>query len=305
MELNRFEFEVLAYLESHENTVCDFRKIANNLYISVSTVEEIINSLKQRYLIEENNNKLSITNEGIISLEPYRVKRAIIVAAGFGSRMMPATSDRPKPMVTVNGTRIIDTLLDALVSVGINDIIVVGGYHFERLTELTDKYPFLKFLNNKKYDKENNISSALLAKDYFIGGCYFCEADLYISNPDIIKKYQYKTNILGSWSLETDDWCFEMENGYVSDYKKGGRFCYNYYGISYWTDEDSRKLIEDWAELYNTKDGKDLFWEFPAFIHRKEKYKVEIRPCNKNDIIEIDNYYELEQLDTKYCISKK
>ena len=45
--------------------------------------------------------------------------------------MMPATADRPKPLVTVNGVRILETLLDALVAVGIRDITVVRGYRKE------------------------------------------------------------------------------------------------------------------------------------------------------------------------------
>lgn len=295
----RSEFEVLAYLEKHGRGDYSVRTLSDDICISGAAVMKALEALGRRGMIQ-NETGLEITEAGLAALEPYRVKRAIIVGAGFGSRMMPATADRPKPMVTVNGVRIIDTLLDALVAVGIKDITVVGGYKFEKMEELKGKYPFIHLLNNTKYEEENNISSALLAMDQFYGGCYFCEADLYITNPEIIRKYQYCTNILGSWSLETDDWCYKSVDGFLDDYKKGGTYCYNYYGISYWTDEDSRKLKQDWVELHDGPDGKELFWEFPAFIHRKKKYKVEIRPCKKQDIIEIDTYYELQQLDPSY-----
>ena len=56
---------------------------------------------------------LEISPSGLKELEPYQVKQAIIMAAGFGSRMLPATKDTPKPLVEVNGRRIIETLLDA------------------------------------------------------------------------------------------------------------------------------------------------------------------------------------------------
>ena len=59
------------------------------------------------------------TEEELEALEPYRAKRAVMLASGFGSRMMPVTEKRPKPLVRVNGVRIIDTLLDALVAAGI------------------------------------------------------------------------------------------------------------------------------------------------------------------------------------------
>ena len=298
--MKRYDFELLSYIEHKGAGEYSVRQMSDDICISGTEISRCLNRLVAQGLLSSNASQVSITEAGLLALEPYRVQRAIILGAGFGFRMMPATSDRPKPMVTVNGVRIIDTLLDALVGVGIQDITIVGGYKVEMMDELLEKYPFLTILNNTKYEVENNISSALLAMDRFNGGCYFCEADLYISNPDVIRKYQYCTNILGSWSMETDDWCFKMVDGCVTEYKKGGTYCYNYYGISYWTDEDSRKLKEDWIELHNGPDGKDLFWEFPAFIHRKDKYRVEIRQCRKQDIMEIDNFYELAQLDPSY-----
>ena len=298
--MTRYEFELLKFIEHRGAGQYSVRQLSDEICVSGTEISRCKDTLISQGLLKNEGQCLEITAEGLEAMEPYKVRRAIIVGAGFGSRMMPATAVRPKPMVTVNGVRIIDTLLDALVKVGIRDITIVGGYRVEVMDELLEKYPFLTILNNTKYEVENNISSALMVLDRFNGGCYFCEADLYISNPDVIQKYQYATNILGSWSLETDDWCFKSVDGLVSDYKKGGTYCYNYYGISYWTDKDSEKLKTDWVELHDGPDGKDLFWEFPAFIHRRDKYKVEIRLCNKKDIMEIDNYYELQQLDSSY-----
>lgn len=299
--MNRYEFEVLSFVERCGPGIFPVRKLNESLCISGSTITRSIESLRSRGCLSGSGDELIITDKGLLELEPYRVKRAIVVGAGLGTRMMPATKDRPKPMVRVNGVRIIDTLLDSLIEAEIKDITVVGGYCFEVMErELKNKYPFLRLINNTKYEKENNISSALLAMDYFYGGCYFCEADLYISNPSVIQKYQYCTNILGSWSVETDDWCFKIKDGLAIDYKKGGSYCYNYYGISYWTEEDCKKLKKDWIELHDEPGGKDLFWEFPALIYRKENYKIEVRPCRKNDIVEIDNYSELAQLDPSY-----
>jgi len=260
-----------------------------------------LKKLREQGLLGTDGDHLCLTSLGREALEPFRVKRAIIVAAGFGSRMMPATKDRPKPMVRVNGVRIIDTLLKALLAVRIEDIVIVGGYQYEKLLELQKDYPTLQFIENKDYETMNNISSAMLALDHLQGGCYFCEADLYISHPEaVIRKYQYASNILGSYSMETDDWSFKMEDGYLADYKKGNTYCYNYYGISYWTAEDCEKLKKDFADVFYGPEGKDYFWEYVPFVLRKEHYKVEIRPCWKEDIMEIDNYYELAQLDQSY-----
>lgn len=295
--MDRYSFELLSYLAENKNAgLSNLREISDALKISMTQIKQSLQSCTEKGFI---NNLHNITDLGLDELEPYHVKKAVIMAAGFGSRMMPATTDRPKPLVLVNGKRIIETLLDALVNVGIKDIVIIRGYKKEKFNELLFKYPFIKFIDNDLYDKENNISSVIKAIDY-IDNCYLCESDLYISNPKIIRKYQYTSNILGSYSLETDDWSFELKDGYISNYKKGNKYCYNYYGISYWTKDDSYKLRKDWKELYKT--NKNIFWEEVPLVLKKDNYKVEIRHCEKNDIIEIDNYYELAELDNSYKV---
>lgn len=301
MNLTRYQFELLTYIEKNSPLKFNHRTISDTLCISGTKIDRDLKFLQEQCWIELADNTLSITAAGLEALEPYRVKKAVILAAGFGSRMMPATADRPKPMVTVNGKRIIETLLDALIAAEIKDITIVRGYQREKFDELLDKYPFIKFIDNVDYDKYNNISSAVLIDQAFTGGSYLCEADLYITNPAVITKYQYTSNILGSWSLETDDWSFKMdEEGHIHNYQKGNTYCWNYYGISYWTPEDCQKLNRDWASYFATEEGKDVFWEQVPLQLKPEDYQVEIRICNKQDIMEIDNYYELAQLDPSY-----
>lgn len=295
--MERNIFEVLCYLEKNGKKKYSVREISDSVMISGDIVLKCIDFVLKNGLIEKEEDMLSISEKGLAFLEPFRVKKAVVLAAGFGSRMMPATADRPKPLVSVNGTRIIDTLIDALLTVGITDIVIVRGYKKEKFIELYEKYPFIRYIDNDKYELENNISSVIAALDE-IHNCYLCEADLYISNPAVIKKYQYSSNILGSYSLETDDWSFRMKDGYICDYQKGNTYCYNYYGISYWTKEDSDKLCKDWTDIYST--NKNVFWEEVPLILKKDNYKVEIRQCNKQDIMEIDNYYELAQIDSAY-----
>ena len=300
MKLSRYQFEVLAYLERSGRRAYSMRTLSDSLKISASCISDCLDTMAAEGLIQRNGGAPAITESGLAALEPYRVKRAVIMAAGFGSRMMPATADRPKPMVTVNGVRIIDTLLDALVGAGIADITLVRGYKKERFDELLPKYPFLKLVDNDIYDSTNNISSAMAALDS-IDNCYLCEADLYITNPGVITKYQYASNILGSYSLETDDWSFRQTDGHITQYQKGNTFCYNYYGISYWTPEDSARLRRDFRQVYEQEPGgRDYFWEFIPLVLRKENYSVQVRPCEKSDIMEIDNYFELAQLVPGY-----
>ena len=87
------------------------------------------------------------------ALEPYRAKRAIFIAAGFGSRMVPITFNTPKPLVRVHGQRIIDGLIDACLEAGINEIYIVRGYLAEQFDQLLYKYPMIRFLENPVYNE--------------------------------------------------------------------------------------------------------------------------------------------------------
>ena len=227
--MNRYQFEVLTYIEKNGKKEYPMRTLSDTLKISGTAISKALDELENEALIKRCEDQMEITERGLEALEPYRVKRAVIMAAGFGSRMVPVTLDRPKPMVAVNGVRIIDTLLDALVSVGIKDITLVRGYKKEKFDEILEKYPFINLIDNDIYDKTNNISSAMAALEH-IDQCYLCEADLYISNPAIITKYQYCSNILGSYSLETDDWSFKLDNGYITDYQKAHPDGHNHSG---------------------------------------------------------------------------
>ena len=138
--MTRYEFEVLSHLERNGAGQYPLRTLSDTLTISGGEISRCLEQLAAKHWITQDGDTLAVTDAGLAALEPYRVKRAIILAAGFGSRMMPATADRPKPLVTVNGVRILETLLDALVAVGIRDITVVRGYRKECFDALLEKF---------------------------------------------------------------------------------------------------------------------------------------------------------------------
>ena len=300
MELTRYQFDVLTYFEKNGPAKCTQRFLADKLKVSVGMINKTLDELKNQGALQVNlNMETSITDEGLKLLEPYKVRKAIIFAAGFGSRLAPVTLELPKPLVKVNGVRIIDTLLDALVEKGITNITIVRGYKKEKFEELLEKYPFITFVDNPDFNVTNNISSAMKVVD-MIDRCYICEADLLISNKDIVRKYEYETNYLGAKVMETDDWCFKKVNGYIGEFSLGGEDCYQMYGISYWTEKDGLKLKNDLKKVYASKGGKEQFWDAaPLKVHKKD-YKIRIRNCHKEDIVEIDNFSELVALDSSY-----
>jgi len=292
--LTKKQFDILVALEKSTTSISQ-RNLAAITDMSLGSVNKVISSLSELGYIRDGE----ITKEGLDALEPYRVRRAIFIAAGFGSRLVPITLNTPKPLVRVKGQRIIDSLLDAVVAAGIEEIYIVRGYLSEQFDQLLYKYPNIKFIENPAYNEANNISS-LMCTRYLLQNAYVLEADLLLYNKDIITKYQYSSNYLGVKTEVTDDWCFMSKNGYISKLCIGGKDCHHMFGISYWTAEDGTKLAGHLAEVYNSPGGKERYWDQVALEYFLDDYNISVRACTFDDIIEIDTYRELTELDESY-----
>ena len=295
--LNKKEFAILTYLEANNNEKLTQKELAEELGFSVGTVNKLWNDLEEKGFIENKQ----ITKKGLNVLEPYRVKRAIFIAAGFGSRLVPITLNTPKPLVRVKGVRIIDTLLDAVIAAGIEEIIIVRGYLAEQFDQLKYKYPMVKFVENPLYNEANNISSVMCIR-YLLSNAYVLEADLLLSNPKLITKYQYSSNYLGVPTEKTDDWCFFMEGDRIKRLEVGGLNCHHMFGISYWTEDDGRKLCNHVEQVYNSPGGKERYWDQVALGEYIKEYNIGVRECTFDDIVEIDTFRELKELDKVYDV---
>ena len=294
--LTRKQFDILSILAEEKGTLSQ-RQLGEKSGHSLGTVNRVMQELTELQYVTEGE----ITGAGISALEPYRAKRAIFIAAGFGSRLVPITFNTPKPLVRVHGQRIIDGLIDACLDAGINEIYIVRGYLAEQFDQLLYKYPMIRFLENPVYNEANNISSAMVAR-YMLSNAYVFEADLLISNPKIITKYHYTSDFLAIKKDRTDDWCFIVKDGVIVEEKVGGLDCWQMVGISYWNEEDGHKLSDDIKMTYEQPGGKERYWEQVPLVFCKKHYKVEVRECQENDIIEIDTFWELKAIDKTYDV---
>ena len=228
--------------------------------------------------------------------DPYIAERAIVLAAGRGERMRPLTDEMPKPMVRVDGRRIIDTLLAALVAAGIPEIYVVRGYLGEKFDALKEEYPTLHFIDNPHWHEANTISS-LLAAGALVENAFVVEGDLFLQNPSLLSREQQGTNYLAIPVKETTDWCFfPDEAGVIRRMAVGGTDCWKMVGISYWTTEDGRKLAQSIRHLYETPGGAARYWDEAALSADIEDFSVHVRACTAEDVQEIDTLAELETL---------
>lgn len=290
------EFEILRVSESEKERLSQ-RGFSKKTGLSVGTINATILQLEEKGLLADG----MITQAGLEALEPYRVKRAIFIAAGFGSRMVPITLNTPKPLVRVKGERIIDSILDAVVAAGIEEIVVVRGYLSEQFDQLLYKYPNIKFVENPAYNEANNISSAMCIR-YLLGNSYVCEGDILLHNPKIIQKYQYQSNYCGIKVDRTDDWCLFENKGRITGVAVGGENCHQMMGISYWTEDDGKRLGDCIKKVYEMPGGKERYWDQVALQYFVDDFNIAIRECSAEDFIEIDTFNELKAIDSVYDV---
>lgn len=231
----------------------------------------------------------------------YRVKRAVILAAGTGSRMNPVTLETPKPLIKINGTRIIDTIILGLHKNGITEIYVVAGYMKEKFKILEKEYPGLKLIENPYYAVCNNISSLYMARDY-IEDAIILDGDQVIYNTDVLGADFEHSGYNSVWTDSgTTEWLQTVENGFVkSCSRNGGQNGWQLFSISRWNTEDGRKLKTHLEIEFEEKQNRQVYWDDVVFFCYPHEYKLGIWKMDKGDVIELDNISELAALDKTY-----
>lgn len=302
MNLTNGQFDILVKIERHQDQKHSQRELAKAFNVSLGVINKTIQELLEKELITAlGSSRYEVTLKGYEWLEPYRVKKAIFMAAGFGSRMVPVTLNTPKPLIMVHGKKIIETLLDAVLEVGINEIIIVRGYLSEQFDVLLKKYPMIHFIENPIYNEANNISSAYLIRNQ-LANAYVLESDLVLYNKEIIRKYEYSSNYTGMKVDVTDDWCFETKKDIITKVKVGGNDVHHMFGISYWSKEDAEQMCNDIDKVFHSPGGKERYWDEVPLKDCIDHYAIRIRPVNKGDVVEIDTFNELKQIDPIYNV---
>ncbi len=230
-----------------------------------------------------------------------QVQRAIIMAAGKGTRMQPLTFTTPKPLVRINGKPMIEGIIDGLHSNDINEIYVVIGYLKEQFAYLPQKYQGLTLIENPYYDTCNNISSLYCARSY-IENAIILDGDQIINNTNILSR-EFELSGYNSVYVEheTDEWLQQEEDGIVvSCSRTGGKCGWQLYSISRWTAADGSRLKSHLEYEFDIKKNRQIYWDDVAMFCHKDDYVLGIRPMQQGDVIEVDSLSELAQIDPYY-----
>lgn len=229
------------------------------------------------------------------------VKRAIIMAAGIGKRLRPITLTIPKPLIRVNGVRMIDTIIQGLNGQGIREIYIVVGYLKELFGTLEEEYPGVRLVENPWYDIYNNISSLYVAREY-LEDVIILDGDQIIYNKEVLSP-EFERSGYNSVMIdgETDEWLQTVEGDVVTSCSRtGGKGGWQLYSVSRWTAEDGKKLKKHLELEFEEKQNRQIYWDDVAMFCHFEDYELGIWPMKEGDIVEVDNLNDLVALDGSY-----
>lgn len=233
----------------------------------------------------------------------HLVKRAIIMAAGLGNRMKPLTLKTPKPLIKVNGKRMIDSVVDALEANGIREIYVVVGHLKEQFYTWAKDRDGIQIIENPYYNTCNNIASLYVAREH-LEDCIILDGDQIIFNPRILDPHFTLSGYNAVWCEgNTNEWLMKATNGVVQSCSRtGGTGGWQLYSVSRWNAEDGRKLRKH-LEFEFERGNRDIYWDDVAMFCHFDEYTLGIKEMQYDDIIEIDNYDELVAIDKSYASS--
>lgn len=220
-----------------------------------------------------------------------KAKNAVILAAGFGMRMVPINTMYTKGMLEVKGEPLAERLIGQLHEAGIKDISIVVGFMKEAYEYLIDKYG-VKLIVNPLYMEKNNLYSLYLASDR-ISNTFIVPCDLWCrDNP-------FLTDTEGSWYMVSDmvddESVFRVNRKReicVTSLHKAGN---GMIGIAYVNENDSVQLCRNMQKLVDSGENDDSFWE-EALIS-DDKFALAPQMVSAADVVEINTYEQLRDFD--------
>lgn len=262
------------------------RELANRFNISLGKVNQIINKLKKEKFIDENNN---ITLKTKNYFKNHHPRNAVILAAGYGMRMVPINTEEPKGLLEVKGETLIERLISQLHEVGVQNIKVVVGFMKEHYEFLIDKYN-VKLVVNSHYKDWNNIYSLFLVKDD-ISDTYVLPCDVWFEKNPFSTIEDESWYLFGEEQVPGSNWQVKNNEKVRFNSSKGNKMI----GLAY-LNEMQGKNISKLLEKSIEEKQYASFWE--DVLEDKKTFLLKGKLVSDNDHAEINSYEQLLDLDS-------
>ena len=257
----------------------------HSLGIVNRSVKELIS---EGYLDEE----IRPTEKALNEAKEKAPKNTIILAAGFGMRMVPINTETPKGLLEIKGERLIERTIRQLHEVGITEIYVVVGFMKEQYEYLIDEYG-VDLIVAPDYATKNNLHSLKMAADH-LSNSYIIPCDIWC------EKNPYSRNELYSWymvsDLVDDDSTVRVNRKQelvVQKEQAGGNAMI---GICYLLEAEAA-IVRERLETFGRDSRYDgAFWE--ETLYEKDRMIVTARVVHAADAVEINTYEQLREIDS-------
>lgn len=280
------ELDLLACL--HQEKTPNQRLLAEQSGYSLGTVNRCLRSLADAgYLGQE----LQLTDKARACLKAGKIKNAVILAAGFGLRMVPIHTETPKALLEVRGERLIERQIRQLHAAGVTRICVVVGFMKEKFEYLIDQFD-VELIVNPCYTAKNNLYSLALAADYLQENCYIVPCDLWFAASP------FHPHELYSWYMVSDA-PDALSSVRVSRKKElllashgNGR---QMVGLACILQAEGQKLTRKLQQLSHDPHLDGAFWEEALLDGSKMMTMAKIIP--QDQVLEINTYEQLREAD--------
>lgn len=284
--MTKYESDILLALA--DRTFSNQRELASYTGYALGAVNKAMHSLIVNGYIDAS---MSITEKGRSLLKANKPKQAIILAAGFGMRMVPINHETPKAFLEIDGQPLVERLICQLQEVGIHDIKIVVGFMKEQFDYLIDKYG-VQLIVNPDYARKNNLHSLALASRY-IDNAYIVPSDVWC------EKNPFSVNELYSWYMVSE--IIESESDVRVNRKKelvrvtDGKDGNSMVGISYLCGSVADQVKKNILDMCKQPEYDGSFWE--TALYKDNKMMASARVVSSSEVVEINTYEQLRDLD--------
>ncbi len=285
--MNKHTLDLLLCLYQHPFT--NQRMLSKESGYSLGLVNTALKELCENGLLDS---EYSLTTKAKALLKQSSPKRAVILAAGAGIRMVPINTETPKAMLTVKGEVLIERQIRQLHEVGVTDITIVVGFLKEQFEYLIDKYS-VELVYNAEYFSKNNLCSLSLVRDK-LENCYVVPCDLWCEeNP-------FSSQELYPWYLVTDEMTLKSD---VRINRKAQLVKIPYsaegnhmLGICYLDGQLGAAVSKQLKTMSRDLKYANAFWE--ETLYQDKKMLAFAKVVSSEHHFEINTYEQLRDIDS-------